>query len=333
MRRRRPRRRSRRPHPGRRPAGRAGRFGRTPGWPSARHPARAWRSPAGSGPAPARRRAGAGRRARRPAGRTAPRASGEYGRLARVLQGVEQADHLGRVDLGHGLLQGMRALTGRSIPRRGLPRLVPVCAGQLAGPPAEQGQVTRPDPPPRPGQQPDQVRVGGDVVDQPQRRGHVHHLGQMQQATEADDLHRHVTAVSSAYSGAMSALRRVSTAMSAQCATTPLSRSRGDLVADPADLLRPGVEGRGAYRTGGSLRRLQQSEPVESPFRPAARTAIAESASARSGRLSSLATSRIVRPLRRLTVSAKRRAGRAVHAGRKSAGERHDVARRRARQP
>ena len=46
--------------------------GRTPGWPAARCPARGWRSPGGSGRAPARRRAGAGRPAPRRGGRTAP---------------------------------------------------------------------------------------------------------------------------------------------------------------------------------------------------------------------------------------------------------------------
>ena len=102
----------------------------------------------------------------------------------------------------------------------------------------------------------------------------------------------------------MSALRRVSTAMSAQCATVAAAR-RASTIRSATQVTSSGQDVNVADATwpgavpGG---RLQQPEAAA---RSSARRRVpAVACAARSGRLSTFATSRIVGPLRRLTVSA-----------------------------
>ncbi len=102
--------------------------------------------------------------------------------VARVLQGVAQGRDLG----GVGTLDGGLQL-GLDVHELGTARLG---TGELAGPPTQQREVARADRPPRPGEQRQQRGVGGDVLDQGERRDHLGDLGQPEQALEADDLDR-----------------------------------------------------------------------------------------------------------------------------------------------
>ena len=65
------------------------------------------------------------------------------------------------------------------------PDAAPAAAGQLAARPAEQSQVALPDRPARTGEQRQQLGVGGQVVQQRQRRDDLGDLGQPEQALEA----------------------------------------------------------------------------------------------------------------------------------------------------
>jgi hypothetical protein len=109
----------------------------------------------------------------------------------------------------------------------------------------------------------------------------------------------------------MSALRRVSTAMSAQCGALPSLRAATTWSA--IQLTSSGQVVKVAARTTpGGVSVGATRKPIPSgagPAPPPWLTDNAEAASVRSGRLSTLATSRIVCPLRRLTVSANRAAG------------------------
>ena len=62
--------------------------------------------------------------------------------------------------------------------------------GERPGPPVQGHQVTRADPPARPGEQPQQRRAVGRVGEHPQRADHVAYLGGVQQAAQADHLDR-----------------------------------------------------------------------------------------------------------------------------------------------
>ena len=170
----------------------------------------------------------------------------------------------------------------------GLPR---AAAGQGRRPAAEQPEVARADRPARTGQQGEQRGVGGDVVEQVQRRHHLGDLGQPDQPGEADDLHGHV--------------------------------ARGERVEDVggvrvvagehADVgpLRPGlVDGLDLVGQPGQLVGLRRQDPrrdlphtgvgLGAPGgRPGRRT------SRRAAAASRLATSRMRRSERRLTVSGK----------------------------
>ncbi len=89
---------------------------------------------------------------------------------------------------------GPRASTvgGGVAPARAFPG-VPggaVLADQVTGPPAERHEVARPDPPPRAGQQPDHRAGRGRVVQHPQSRDDVGHLGDVEQPAEPDHLDR-----------------------------------------------------------------------------------------------------------------------------------------------
>ncbi len=111
-----------------------------------------------------------------------PGGVGERQLLAGVGQGVGEGDHVRRVAPGQRLVKAPRfALAGQP--------------DQLAGAPAEQGEVPRADPPPRAGQHPDERRVGGRVVEHVQHGDEIGDLRQVQQPGQADHLHRHAPAV------------------------------------------------------------------------------------------------------------------------------------------
>ena len=132
-----------------------------------------------------RRAAGA---ARRPAAANrAPRLrASSRGRPGRSSASHERGD-LGRV----GALDGRRAAGPATSAKLAAARWLP--ASSRARRP-EQREVARADRPARPGEQGEQRGVGGDVLDQGQRRDHLGDLGQPQQALEADDLDRDLAA-------------------------------------------------------------------------------------------------------------------------------------------
>ena len=93
--------------------------------------------------------------------------------------------------------------------------------------------------------------------------------------------------------------------MSAQRGADAFGVHLHDLVGHPGHLRRPGVEGGGPNRPRRCARR--RLEEAESGGRGVFQPGLAPAD--RNGRLSSLATSKMLRPLRRLTVSANRDAG------------------------
>ena len=104
--------------------------------------------------------------------------------LPRVLEGVAQGHHLGRVGPGDGGLE----LLGEVAEPLALARLGE--PGEVPRPAAEQRQVAAADRPPRPGEQGEQLGVGGEVVEQRERGDDLGDLREAEQALEADDLHR-----------------------------------------------------------------------------------------------------------------------------------------------
>ena len=105
------------------------------------------------------------------------------------LAGCARSPSLGAGRAGH-CRAGPRVGAARAI---GCPAARPggaVLAGQVAGSPAECHQVARPDPPPWAGEQSRQGAGRGRVMQHPQGRDHVGHLGDGEQPAQADHFDR-----------------------------------------------------------------------------------------------------------------------------------------------
>ena len=99
--------------------------------------------------------------------------------LARIGDGIEQAHHLAWIRLGDGPFQLLRQRPGD----------LPFSAtSQFARPCTERLKIAQAEGPARAGQERGDIRVGGDVIDYPQRRHDRSDLRQPQQPTQANDL-------------------------------------------------------------------------------------------------------------------------------------------------
>ena len=152
--------------------------------------------------------------ARRPAARTAPAPPASRRSSPGRLEGVAERGDLGRV----GTLDDRGVELGPDVgvdhPAAG-PDRSPArrpSSARSRGPIAQRGPVSRVS----------SDGVGGDVLDQGQGGDHLGHLGQPEQALEADDLDRDLAPVSASNTSAAWELSRVS---------TPISRHEGSAIA------------------------------------------------------------------------------------------------------